>query len=326
MSQAFSALPLEDLLGAVVDAREQIAPHATLTPVVTSRTLSAAAGAPVFLKCENLQRGGAFKFRGAFNAMSRLLPDQRPGGVVAYSSGNHAQAVALVGQMLGIPVTVVMPDNSARIKLEATRSYGAHVVGCRPEDRETLAEEIRSRSHAALIPPFNHPHVIAGQGTLALEMHEQAPGLDAVLVPVGGGGLISGVAIATKALHPDCRVIGVEPESGDDAARSLRSGNLETCEGCASIADGTRTRSLGDITFPLIRRLVDEIVTVPEAAIAEAVRFLFHRTKLVVEPSGALGVAALLSGAFQASGPTGVVLSGGNADGDTMADILQRRI
>ncbi len=293
-----------------------------LTPIFQSSALDNAVGTQVFLKCESFQVGGAFKFRGAYNALSQISDARRPRGVVAYSSGNHAQAVARAGQMLGIPVTVVMPDGSSETKRQATQGYGAKVVRCPVSEREEVARQLQQDTGATLIPPFDHPEVICGQGTLALEMLEQLPDLLAVLAPVGGGGLISGVAIALKALNPKCEVVGVEPAQCDDAARSLASGRIETCDSCASIADGTRTRSLGRITFPIVRRFVDRIVTVSEEAIAEAVRFLFYRMKLVVEPSGALGVAALMSGSYKCSGNTGVVISGGNVDGSLMASIL----
>lgn len=319
---AFAELPIEDLLRRVSDAAVRLEGHAHVTPVLTSATLDREIGASVRLKCENLQRGGAFKFRGAWNAMSRLSAEERSRGVITFSSGNHAQAVALVGSLLGVAVTVVMPDNSSPLKREATQGYGARVVTCAPGERESVAAALQEESGAALIPPFDHSGIIAGQGTLALELHAHSPALDAVLVPVGGGGLLSGVAIAMKGLRPACRVIGVEPELCDDAAHSFHSGTLQVCDNCASIADGTRTRSLGSITFPLIRRFVDDIVCVSEQSIAQAVRFLFHRTKLVVEPSGALGVAALLSGAYAGAGNVGVVLSGGNVDASVMADIL----
>jgi threonine dehydratase len=310
----------------VRDARARLAGQSVLTPVLTCEALDEQTGRQVVLKCENLQRGGAFKFRGAYNAISRLSDEERSRGIVTYSSGNHAQAVALVGKMMGIPVTVVMPRNSSEAKRQATLSHGARVLECEPAEREQVAAAIQAESGAALIPPFDHPDIIAGQGTLALELHEQAPALDAVFVPVGGGGLISGVAIAAKAVNHGCAVIGVEPESGDDAARSLHSGTLHTCEHCMSIADGTRTRSLGKLTFPLVRRFVDDIVTVSESEIAEAVRFLFQRVQLVVEPSGALGVAALLSGRCRPASRAGVVLSGGNVDADVMARILDRKL
>ena len=306
-------------------ARERIAGQAHVTPIVTSRSLDARAGAEVVLKCENLQRVGAFKFRGAWNAVSRLTPAQRERGVIAYSSGNHAQAVALAGRLLGVATTIVMPAAAPIIKREATSDFGATVRLYDPatESREAVAAALQAAHGLTLVPPFDHPHVIAGQGTAALELHEQAPDLDALLVPCGGAGLLSGCAVATRAVAPGCRVIGIEPEVADDATRSFRTGILQTVHNPPTIADGTRTPSLGELTFPLVRRYVDDMQTVSEAAIVEAVRFLFFRLKLVVEPSGALGVAALLSGAVRVSGRVGVILSGGNIDGPTMAGILR---
>jgi len=303
-------------------ARERLRGQAHVTPVVTSRTLDARCGAQVFLKCENLQRVGAFKFRGAFNAICQLPDEQRRRGVVTHSSGNHAQAVALVGRLLGVPTTVVMPHHAPETKRQATAAYGATIVGCEPGEREAVAARVQAAQGSTLIPPFDHPDIIAGQGTATAEFLEQAGPLDALLVPVGGGGLISGSALAAKHLCPRCQVIGIEPELGDDATRSFRTRTLHTVENCLSIADGTRTRSLGRLTFPLILRLVDDFATVSEPAIMDAVRFLFYRLKLVVEPSGALGVAALLSGAWRGRGRIGVILSGGNVDGPTMTRIL----
>ncbi|HEY8548366.1 MAG TPA: threo-3-hydroxy-L-aspartate ammonia-lyase [Vicinamibacterales bacterium] len=299
--------------------------HAHRTPVMCSQALDERAGARVFLKCENLQRIGAFKFRGAWNAMTQLSPDERARGVIAYSSGNHAQAVARVGQLLGIRTTIVMPTDAPAIKRAATEAFGARIVTYDPrtQSREAVAAEIQQAQPLTLIPPFDHPHVIAGQGTAALELLEQESDLDAVLAPCGGGGLLSGTAIATKGLSPRCRVIGIEPELADDATRSFRTGTLQTVDNPQTMADGTRTRSLGQITFPLVMQHVDDMQTVTEAAIADAVRFLFHRLKLVVEPSGALGVAALLSGAVRVSGRVGVIVSGGNIDGTTMARLLE---
>jgi threonine dehydratase len=303
-------------------ARERLRGHAHVTPVMTSHTMNERCGAEVFLKCENLQRVGAFKFRGAFNAISQLSDEQKRRGVVTHSSGNHAQAVALVGRLLGVKTTVVMPHNAPLTKRQATEAYGATIVGCEAGEREVMAWRVQAGQGSTLIPPFDHEDVIAGQGTATAEFIEQAGLLDALLVPVGGGGLISGSAVAAKHLCPKCRVIGVEPECGDDAARSFRTKTLHTVENCLSIADGTRTRSLGKLTFPIIRRRVDEFATVSEEAIMEAVRFLFYRVKLVVEPSGALGVAAMLSGAWKGKGRVGVILSGGNVDGATMTRIL----
>jgi threonine dehydratase len=303
-------------------ARERLRGQAHVTPVMTSRTLDERCGAQVFLKCDNLQRVGAFKFRGAFNTIARLSDAERRRGVVTHSSGNHAQAVALVGRLLGVQTTVVMPHNAPATKRQATEAYGATVVGCEAREREAVAARVQAEQGSVLVPPFDHPDIIAGQGTAAAEFIEQAGPLDALLVPVGGGGLISGSALAARHLCPNCRVIGVEPELGDDATRSFRTRTMHSVENCLSIADGTRTRSLGKLTFPIILQTVDDFRTVSEAAITDAMRFLFYRVKIVVEPSGALGVAALLSGAWQGRGRVGVILSGGNVDAPTMTRIL----
>jgi threonine dehydratase len=303
-------------------ARARLQGQAHVTPVMTSRLLDARCGAPVFLKCENFQRIGAVKFRGAFNALSQLSEEQKRRGVVAFSSGNHAQAVARVGQLLGVKTTVVMPHTAPVTKRQAAEGYGATVVGCEARDREAVAARLQQEQGSVFVPPFDHPDIIAGQGTTTVEFLEQAGPFDALLAPVGGGGLISGTALAAKHLCPSCRVIGVEPALGDDATRSFRTRTLQTVENCLSIADGTRTRSLGKLTFPIILQHVDDFCTVSEEAIMAAVRFLFYHLKLVVEPSAALGVAALLSGAGRGGGRTGVILSGGNVDGPTMIRIL----
>jgi threonine dehydratase len=308
----------------VTEAAKRLKPHAYRTPVLHSTSLDAYAGAAVFLKCENLQHVGAFKFRGALNAITSLPEEVRARGIVAYSSGNHAQAVARVSQILGVRATIVMPADAPAIKREATAAFGARVVLYDPltQSREALAAEIQQQEGATLIPPFDHKDVIAGQGTVALELHEDVAALDAVIVPCGGGGLLSGCAIVTRALAPSCKVIGIEPELGDDATRSFRTRTLQSVKNPATIADGTRTPSLGALTFPLVLANVDDMQTVSEAAIIEAVRLLFYRLKIVVEPSGALGVAALLSGKISGFNRIGVVLSGGNIDGSTMASIL----
>jgi len=315
---------IEELFGMVQDAADRLRGVANATPVMTSRTLNECLGAEVFLKCESFQRIGAFKFRGAYNAMSRLAGDERRQGVVTFSSGNHAQAVALVGKLLGIATTVVMPQDAPAIKLEATEAYGAKVILYDPEQRsrEEIARELQQEHGFTMIPPFDHLDVIAGQGTAALELYRQTGGIDMLLVPCGGGGLLSGCAIAAKGMNPNCKVIGVEPEVADDATRSFYCGTLQTVKNPPTIADGTRTPSLGKITFPLVRRFVDSMQTVTEDAIKEAVRVLFFRLKLVVEPSGVLGLAALLSGKVKAEGRAGVILSGGNIDGPTMRHIL----
>ncbi|MGB5983924.1 MAG: pyridoxal-phosphate dependent enzyme, partial [Desulfobacterales bacterium] len=265
-------------------ARERLAGQAHRTPVVTSRTLDSRLGGAVFFKCENLQRMGAFKFRGAFNAMSQLTAEERRRGVLTFSSGNHAQAVALVGRLLDIPTTVVMPGNAPEVKRRATAGYGATIIPYDPQrdNREDLAAQLQEEKGLVLIPPFDHPHIIAGQGTAALELMEEVPEIDTLLVPCGGGGLLSGCAIAAKQRNPRCRVIGVEPEAADDGVRSFHSGTLQRVDHPDTIADGTRTPCLGRLTFPLIRRYVDAMKSVSEGAIAEAVRFLFYRLKLVV--------------------------------------------
>jgi threonine dehydratase len=315
---------LKGLFGRVQDAAARLHGNANVTPVMTSRTLNECLGAEVFLKCENFQRIGAFKFRGAYNAMSRLSAAERRRGVISFSSGNHAQAVALVGRLLGIQSTVVMPEDAPVIKREATAGYGAQVILYDPRvrSREEIAKELQQQHGFTLIPPFDHIDIVTGQGTSALELCEQVKGIDMLLVPCGGGGLLSGCAIAAKGINGQCQVMGVEPEVADDATRSFYSGTLQTVMNPPTIADGTRTPSLGKITFPLVLKFVDAMKTVSEDAIKEAVRLLFYRLKLVVEPSGALGLAALLSGKVQGKGRVGVILSGGNIDGPTMQRIL----
>jgi threonine dehydratase len=314
-----------DLFKLVKAAQKRIEGHAHVTPVVTSRTLNEITGAEIFLKCENFQRMGAFKFRGAFNAMSQLTDEQKKCGVITHSSGNHAQAVALVGRLLGIQTTVVMPDNAPAVKRTATEQYGATVVDYNPAEasREKISQDLLSKHNYTLIPPYDHMNIVAGQGTAALELFEKTKSLDMLLVPCGGGGLLSGSAIAAKGINPRCRVIGIEPELADDATKSFHSGTLHTVENPPTIADGTRTPSLGKLTFPLVQEYVDDMKTVSENAIIEAVQFIFYRLKLVVEPSGALGLAALLSDAVKPKGRIGVILSGGNMDRQTISQILE---
>ena len=294
------------------------------TPVMTSRTLDEQVGAQVYLKCENLQRVGAFKFRGAYNAISQLSEADKARGVIAFSSGNHAQAVALVGKLLGVKTVIVMPDNAPATKRAATTGYGAEVIIYDPAqaDRKQIAESLSAEHGYTLIPPYDHAAVLTGQGTAALELIEEVGALDYLLTPVGGGGLLSGCAIAAKGAAPDCKVIGVEPELADDATRSFHSKRLHTTHNPPTIADGTRTPSLGAITFPLVLEYVDDFVTVSEEAIKDAVRYAFFRLKIVVEPSGVLGLAALLSGALKPTGKVGVILSGGNIDAATMTQIM----
>lgn len=290
---------------------------ANRTPVMTSRSADAISGASLFFKCENFQRAGAFKFRGAYNAISRLSPDDRARGVLTYSSGNHAQAVALACRELGIPAVVIMPDDAPAVKLDATRGYGAEIISYDREEttREALAGRIARDRGLPVIPPYDHEHVVAGQGTTALELFADVPDLDVLLVCCGGGGLLSGCAIAARYLNPRCHVVGVEPERADDATRSFRTGTLHTVHNPDTIADGARTPSLGEVTFPLVLKYVNEMTTVSESSIVDAMQFLWERMKLVVEPTGALAFAALLSERVQFPGKrVGVIISGGNVD------------
>jgi threonine dehydratase len=301
----------------VAAAAERLRGVARRTPVMTSRQLDERLAAAVVLKCESFQRVGAFKFRGAYNAISRIPIAERARGVLTYSSGNHAQAVALACRLLGIAATVVMPSDAPRVKRAATEGYGATIVEYDPatERREDVARRLLEDGAPTLIPPFDHPHIVAGQGTAAMELLEECGPLDMLLVPCGGGGLLSGSSIAARHLSPECRVIGVEPDGADDAARSFRSGTLQRIEHPKTIADGARTPSLGAITFAIIRQNVDDIVTVADDDIVAAMRFLWERAKLVVEPTGALALAAALSGRVPVTGRRiGVIISGGNVD------------
>ena len=287
------------------------------TPVLTSRSIDATTGATVFFKCENLQRAGAFKFRGAYNALAHLTDDERRRGVVAFSSGNHAQAVALAGALLDVPTVIVMPADAPPVKIAATRGYGAEVVlyDRFKDDREAVAADLERSRGLTLIPPFDHPHIVAGQGTAALELLQETGPLDVLLVPCGGGGLLTGCAIAARELAPQIRVIGVEPAAGDDVTRSFRTGTIQRVSNPDTIADGARTSAPGRVTFPLIMHFVADMLTVDDAELLRTVRYLWERLKLVVEPTGALGAAALLERKIDARGKrVGVVLSGGNAD------------
>uniref|UniRef100_A0AAU2V6J4 threonine ammonia-lyase n=1 Tax=Streptomyces sp. NBC_00003 TaxID=2903608 RepID=A0AAU2V6J4_9ACTN len=301
----------------VVRAHERIAPHAHRTPVLTSRLTDAELGLSLFLKCENLQRMGAFKFRGAFNALSRFDAEQRRAGVVAYSSGNHAQAVALAASLLGIPATIVMPHDAPAAKLAATKGYGASVVSYDryTEDREEIGKALAKERGLTLIPPYDHPHVMAGQGTAAKELFEETGPLDALFVPLGGGGLLSGSLLSAGALSPSCEVYGVEPEAGDDGRRSLRAGRIVHIDTPATIADGAQTQHLGAYTFPVIRDAVTDIVTASDAQLVDCMRLLAARMKIVAEPTGCLGVAAAVALAERYRGRrVGVIVSGGNVD------------
>ncbi|MBW4569468.1 MAG: threo-3-hydroxy-L-aspartate ammonia-lyase [Tolypothrix carrinoi HA7290-LM1] len=287
------------------------------TPVITSRTVNQRINSQVFFKCENFQRTGSFKFRGAYNALSQLSETQKQKGVLTFSSGNHAQGIALAGELLNIPTTIVMPDDAPAVKKTATRGYNAEVIlyNRQQTNREELAQTIVKERGLTLIPPYDHPDIIAGQGTTALELIEEAGELNLLLVCCGGGGLLSGCAIATKALLPNCQVIGVEPQLADDATRSFHSKILHTVNNPNTIADGARTPSLGKITFPLVLHYVDDMVTVSEEAILRTMFFLWSRLKIVVEPTGVLAAAALLENVVTApEAKIGVIISGGNVD------------
>ncbi len=301
----------------IVAAAARLAGTAHLTPVLTSRTVDEQTRHQVFFKCENFQRTGSFKFRGAFNAMSQLSPEQRQGGVLTYSSGNHAQAIALSGKLLEIPTTIIMPKDAPTVKQAATRGYGAEVIlyDRAEATREGLARQLAAERNATVIPPFDYAPVVAGQGTTAKELIEAVGSLDVLLVCCGGGGLLSGCAIAARELAPHCRVIGVEPEKGDDVTRSFYTKTLQSVHNPDTIADGARTAAPGNLTFPLILEYVDEMLTVSDQALLRAMFFLWERLKIVVEPTGALATAALLEGLLpQTEARIGVVVSGGNVD------------
>ncbi|HEV7963532.1 MAG TPA: pyridoxal-phosphate dependent enzyme [Actinoplanes sp.] len=309
----------------VRSAADQIKGVAHRTPVVTSRTLDAIVGARVFLKCENLQRVGAFKFRGAYNAVSRLAPEQLAKGIAAYSSGNHAQAVALAARELGSTAVIVMPADTPASKLAAVAGYGAEIITYDryTGNREAIGEALAAERGLALIPPYEHPHVMAGQGTAALELLEEVGELDTLLVPVGGGGLMAGSATAAKGLQPDIRMVGIEPEAGDDTKRSLDAGERVSIPVPRTIADGQAASIPGELTFSVNERLVDEIVLVTDDEIRTAMRFAFDRLKLVMEPSGATPLAALLAGRLGRLPPrVGLIVSGGNVDAERFAALL----
>jgi threonine dehydratase len=298
-------------------AAERLRGRAHRTPVLRSATVDARSGASLFFKCENFQRMGAFKFRGAFNAIAKLDPAQRRAGVIAFSSGNHAQAIALAARELGVQATIVMPSDAPAAKLAATRDYGGEIVAYDrfSEDREALTRRLAGERGLAMIPPYDHADVIAGQGTAALELFEDIGTLDALFVCLGGGGLLSGCALAASALAPDCAVYGIEPEAGDDGRQSLRAGRIVTIDVPKTIADGAMTTHLGELTFPIIRQRVRDILTVTDEQLVAAMRFFAERMKMVVEPTGCLAAAGAFASAPQWAGRrVGVIVSGGNVD------------
>jgi threonine dehydratase len=306
-------------------AAQRLQGHAHRTPVLRSATLEQRLGAQLFFKCENFQRMGAFKFRGAFNALSRLNPEQRRAGVVAYSSGNHAQAVALSAQILGLSATIVMPHDASPAKLAATRGYGATVVGYDRynEDATAIASDLAAREGRTFIPPFDHADVLCGQGTAAMELFEEVGELDVLLVCLGGGGLLSGSALSARALSPRCKVYGVEPEAGNDVQQSFRRGERVRIPTPRTIADGAQTPLVGELTFEIIRRHVDDILTVTDEQLVEAMRFYAERMKMVVEPTGCLTLAAAChAGLSLQEQRVGILISGGNVDLPRFAQLL----
>jgi threonine dehydratase len=303
-------------LASIRAAAERIAPYVHRTPLLPSRSISERLGFEVRLKCENLQRAGAFKIRGAMNALLQIPAADRPRGVVAFSSGNHAQGVALAARILGIPATIVMPENSVQAKVEATRAYGAEVVqaGVTAATRDTVAREIASKNGAAIIPPFDDERIIAGAGTVGLEIAEEWPEVAAIVTPLGGGGLLAGIALAATSVRSDIDVYGVEPAAGNDGEQTFHSGSIVTIDPPKTIADGARTLAIGERNFAIIRERVRDVVSVDDDVLLDTVKWAMTRTKLVIEPTGALGLAALFAGKIRPSGPVAVVISGGNLD------------
>lgn len=304
-------------LADILSAADRVRPWVHRTPLLSSRSLSERIGVEVRLKCENLQRAGSFKIRGAMNALLQLSDEQRRRGVVAFSSGNHAQGVALAARLLGIPATIVMPENSVQSKVEATRAYGAEVVqaGVTAATRDTVAREIAEKSGAAIIPPFDHDHIIAGAGTAALEIVSEWPEVSSIVAPLGGGGLLSGTAIAAQGRD----VFGVEPAAGNDGEQSFHSGRIVTIDPPKTIADGARTLAIGVRNFAIIRSLVKDVVSVDDDVLLETLKWAMYRTKLVIEPTGALGLTALVTGKVKPRGPVAVIVSGGNLDFSLLA-------
>ena len=317
--------PLSISFADVATAARRIDGVAHRTPVLTSATADALTGARLFFKAENFQRMCAFKFRGGYNSLAQFTPEQKQGGVITYSSGNHAQAIALSARLLGIGAVIVMPEDAPSVKVAATRGYGAEVVlyDRYTENREEIGDRLAAERGLTLIPPYDHPHVMAGQGTAALELFEEAGPLDVLLAPLGGGGLLSGCAMAARHLAPGCRVIGVEPEAGNDGQRSLAEGRIVHIDTPRTIADGAQTQHLGNHTFPVLRALVDEIVTVSDAELVETMKFFAGRLKILVEPTGCLAPAAAFSGRLGLAGKrVGMILSGGNIDLARFAQLI----
>ena len=309
----------------VVAAAQRIEGYANRTPVLTSRTVNDAFSAEVFFKCENYQRMGAFKFRGAMNALSQFTPEQRAAGGVTFSSGNHAQAIALAAKLLNIPATIVMPHDAPAAKVAATKGYGGNVVVYNryTEDREQIGRDLATKHGLTLIPPYDHPHVIAGQGTAAKELIEEVGPLDVLYVCLGGGGLLSGSALAARHLSPECRIYGVEPEAGNDGQQSFRSGNIVHIDTPKTIADGAQTQHLGQYTFPLIQEHVDDILTVSDQELIDSMIFFAERMKMVVEPTGCLGFAAARANKERLHGKrVGIIISGGNVDISRYSEFL----
>jgi threonine dehydratase len=309
----------------VLDAAERIRGIAHKTPVMTSRTANMMTGAELYFKCENFQRMGAFKFRGAYNSIAQFTEAQRKHGVITYSSGNHAQAIALSAKLLGVKATIVMPNDAPAAKVAATKGYGGEVIlyDRYKEDREEIGSRLSQERGMTLIPPYDHPHVMAGQGTAAKELIEEVGRLDYLLVCLGGGGLLSGSVLSARALSPRSRVIGVEPEAGNDAQQSFRKGEIVTIDVPQTIADGAMTTHLGQYTFPVIQKYVDDILTVTDQQLIEMMKFFAQRMKMVVEPTGCLAAAAAMSGELPVGGKrVGVIISGGNVDLDLFARFL----
>lgn len=321
-----SVLPTYD---DVVSAAELIEGHAHHTPVFTSSIIDRETGAEFFFKCENFQRIGAFKFRGAFNALSRFTDEQKKRGVLAFSSGNHAQAIALAAKLLNIGATIIMPEDAPAAKLDATRGYGAKVVTYNryAEDRDALSKKLADEGGLTLIPPFNHPDIIAGQGTAAKELIEEVGPLDALFVCLGGGGLLAGSALAAKALSPSCHVYGVEPEAGNDGQQSFRSGEIVHIDVPQTLADGAQTQALGDMTFAIIRDTVRDILSVSDDELVQGMKFFASRMKMVVEPTGCLAFAGARQFASSLKGKrVGVIVSGGNVDLDKFAALVSKKV